>query len=223
MDYKKAKLNKDDFFEDMNATYDKSYGGWLLSESKRVIRNRLILYGIADIYFLLLAIWFVVSVSSPSGGSDAYSIGYLIGSIIALIVTTIGGSLYCVVKIIKALNLKNQRTEMERIFENKYSENSEVEYIPSVTPEELVNEDNKLCRAVLRAENKEEAESIIENEKMWRDESSYGILSAYVVSALIGGLLMISIIYVAYIIYSSYKRKNNIKRAKELVEYKFSI
>ena len=230
MDYGKAKLNKDDFLADMNATSNESYGRWLLWESKRVIRNRCILYGIADIYFWILIIYgfytLTNTISLIGEATDAASIGasvgFLIGSFAALTVTTLGGSLYCMLKIGKALNLKKERNEMEIIFKNKYSENSsEFDYAPSVTPEELVNEDNKLCRAVVRAKNREEAESIIDNEKMWRDESSYGILIAFVVSAFIGGLFMISILYLIHYFYSNNKRKSNIIRAKELVNYKF--
>jgi hypothetical protein len=232
MDYGKAKLNKDDFLEDMNATYDESYGRWLLWESKRIIRNRYILYGIAVIYFLIAIIISIPlltdSISSIRDATDAVSlgssVGFLIGYLAALTVTTFGGLLYCMLKIRKALNLKRERNEMEVIFKNKYSENSsEFDYTPSATPEELVNEDNKLCRAVLRSKTREKAESIIDNEKMWRDESSYGILFAFVVSAFIGGLLMIAILYVIYYFYSRSKRKNNIIRAKELVDYKFAI
>jgi hypothetical protein len=230
MDYGKAKLNKDDFLADMNATSDESYGRWLLWESKRVIRNRFILYGIAIIYFLIVIIIaipiLIDSISSIGEAADAVSlgasVGFLIGYLAALAVTTFGGLFYCALKIQRTFNLKKERNEMEIIFKNKYSENSsELNYIPSATPEELVNENNKLCRAVVRAKTRDEAESIVDNEKMWRDESSYGILFAFIASAFIGGLLTISIIYLIYYLYSSNKRKNKIIRARELVEYKF--
>ena len=232
MDYGKVKLNKDDFLADMNATYNESYGRWLLWESKRIIRNRFILYGIAVIYFLvaiIISIPFLInSISSIGEATDAvslgYSVGFLIGYFAAFIVTTLGGLLYCMLKIQKTFNLKKERNEMEKIFKNKYSEtSSEFDYTPFATPEELVNEDNKLCRAVIRAKNQGEAKSIVDNETIWRDDSSYGILFAFAISSFYGGLFLISILYLIHYFYSSNKRKNNIIRARELVDYKFSI
>ena len=220
MDYGKAKINKDDFLADMNATYDKSYDQWLLSESKRIIRNRFILYGVAIAYFLSLILFALIEILLWEG--SAYDLGYHFGGSVFAYVFVFFGLLYCMTKISKTNDLKRERAEMEKVFGKKYiARASESNYLPTAVPEKLAAEKNKIGRAVLRSGSLEEANSIIANEKDWRNESTYGALLFFFLVTIFNGWLLILFIFIVYYLIWEEKRVKAINKAKLLVIEKF--
>ena len=228
MYYGKAAFNKDDFLEDMIATNDKDYAEWLLSENKRVSRNRLILYSLACLFMLLLMVLYlavaVFNISAAdSSAADFYAIagsnfGYFIGASLIPVI----GIVYCFSKISKNSALKKNQSKINDLYQEKYFEDLQSsEYVPTARPEELILEKSKICRAILRSKNKEEAEQILEYEKLWRSDFSLVVLGIFCISAMFGAIVLV-IAYLIYYLFMNSKRKKDFLKAKTLSESRFA-
>jgi|GEM_PF-4141891 hypothetical protein len=222
MNYGKAKLSKNDFLEDMNATYDKEYAEWLLSEIERIIRNRYIIYVISDLIFTIA---FFYSYFALTYGIETilYGMELRAGHFISYMIIFSIGSVYCLLKIIKTIQFRKDRDEMRIIFERKYSEPLQEQIKkPITTPEDLSAAKSQYGRAVLRSKSKEEAENIIDNEKIWDTPETYTMLIVFYISILMGGgLIIFAALYIIYKIYAIGKKWKEVENAKKLINEKF--
>ena len=218
-------FNKDDFLEDMAATDDKEFDEWLLLESKRITKNRSILYTLACAYFLILIFIFVYDRILVFKYYPDADISQSIRLLISLSTVPTIGIIYCFTKLFKNLKLMKKNSQMDILYQKKHSDDSqEPKYTPTALPEELIFEKSKICRAILRSKNKEEAKHIFVSKRLWRSDFSLIVLGLYCVFALPmieRGFTFLVISYLIYYLIRLFYRKQELERAKILIESRF--
>ena len=221
-EFKKAKFSKADFLEDMIATDDKAYSEWLISESKRIVRNRFLVYGFSFLYFSADLIFMILDAFGffEVEEVDYFLVGAGFGAYFIAIIVSFFAITYSLSRLANTNSLRKKRTEMLEIYDRRYITKTSVSY-PVTTPELLNNEYRQFARIALRAQNKQDALTEIKNLSTSYVASPFLVLFCLWLASLFSGLLFICIFYFIYNRYTSKIKKKDTERANYLLNEKF--
>ena len=221
-EFKKAKFSKVDFLEDMIATDDKNFSEWLIVESKRIVRNRFLVYGVSCLYFSAFLVFILLDAFGffEVGEVDYVLLGANFGTYFLTIIVSFIAITYSLSRLTNTNSLRKKRIEMLEIYDSRYIKKTSSSY-PVTTPELLNNESGQFARIALRAENKQDALTEIKNSNASYVASPFLALFFLWIASLFSGFIWLFILYVIYNWHTSKVKKKDTGRANDLLNEKF--